>query len=189
MQGNNHRFLLGFMGCGKTHWGGILSRQLALPFLDLDERVESESGQPIAEIFAEQGEQGFRALEQMALRSLDQQPDSVVATGGGTPCYFDNMDWMNAHGITVYLRTAPAVLSERLRRQTGIRPLLIGIEPHNLEKFIEQKIAEREPFYLKAQHIAPEFETDEELLKWLLQVLGNDILPSESASNLPSSIR
>jgi len=189
MQRNHHCFLLGFMGCGKTHWGGILAQKSGLPFVDLDERVESESGQTIAEIFAEQGEKGFRALEQMALHSLAHAPDTIVATGGGTPCFFDNMDWMNANGTTVYLRVAPALLGERLRAQKGIRPLLNGIENRDLQGFIEQKIAEREPYYLAAQHIAPDLKTDDDLQAWLLQVLANDILPSESASNLPSSIK
>lgn len=151
MQTRQHLFLLGFMGCGKSYWGRMLSQELAMPFLDLDDLITDRAGKTISEIFTEQGEPGFRALERDALHSIADLSPSVVATGGGTPCFFDNMEWMNAHGQTLYLNTPSLVLLDRLRHEKEVRPLLSGVQDTDLQHFIEMKVVEREPFYQQAQ--------------------------------------
>ncbi|MFN0037675.1 MAG: shikimate kinase [Saprospiraceae bacterium] len=158
MQTQQHLFLVGFMGCGKTHWGRLLAEKTGLPFLDLDRLLEEKEGKTIAEIFAEIGEAAFRALEHDTLRTLEHFPPTVIATGGGTPCFFDNMGWMNSTGTTVYLKTPPDVLAERLRNEKETRPLLAGLDDLGLQRFIEQKLAEREPYYLQAEVVLEQKE-------------------------------
>jgi len=160
MQTRKHLFLIGFMGCGKTYWGKILALQSGLPFLDLDELIVERSGQSISQIFTQQGESGFRMLEQAVLKTLQDMPVSIIATGGGTPCFFDNMDWMNAIGTTIYLKTSPALLAERLRSETEFRPLLSGVSVDELEAFIKMKVMEREPDYLRAKMILEQSEDE-----------------------------
>lgn len=142
------------MGCGKSHLGQRLAAQLGRSFFDLDQVVEDGEGKSIPTIFAELGEPGFRALEQKYLHTIENQAPAVVATGGGTPCFFDNMVWMNAHGTTVYLETPVETLYERLRRDRAGRPLLAGLSDAELRIFIETKLKEREPWYRQAAVVA-----------------------------------
>lgn len=148
-----HIFLIGFMGAGKSRLGHLLAARLGCPFIDLDHRLEAAEGRSIREIFASAGEAGFRAAERDCLHSLQHEMPAVVATGGGTPCFFDNIYWMNAQGRTIYLRVSPAVLSARLLHEREQRPLLRGIEAADLPAFIEKKLCEREQWYSQAQHI------------------------------------
>lgn len=171
MQTRQHLFLIGFMGCGKTYWGKLLAHQTGLPFLDLDDLIVQRSGQSIAQIFTEQGEPGFRALEQKLLQTLDELPASVIATGGGTPCFFDNMDWMNSVGTTVYLKTTPTLLAGRLRLEKEYRPLLAGVSVDDLETFIKKKVMEREPDYLRAKVILEQSEDAGDFLEKLELVI------------------
>ncbi len=160
MQTRQHLFLLGFMGCGKTHWGRILAEKLKRPFLDLDGLITTQSGKSISEIFVEKGEPDFRILERDALHSISIFPPSVVATGGGTPCFFDNMDWMNENGTTVYLNTPPTLLAERLRLEKDFRPLLSGVKEVDLQDFIVKKLQEREAFYHLSKIILEQTEDE-----------------------------
>ena len=153
MQTSRHLFLLGFMGCGKSYWGKILASKLGLPFLDLDEWISDKEGKTVAQIFAEKGEAAFRLMERDALHSLADLPTSVVATGGGTPCFFDNMDWMNRNGTTIYLDTPPTLLAERLRGTKADRPLLAAMAEADKQEFISLKLQERMPFYVQAKLI------------------------------------
>lgn len=148
-----HLFLIGFMGSGKSWWGRALAEHSGQPFIDLDAFVEASAGQSIAGIFAEAGETGFRLLEHDCLRRLATLPPAIVATGGGTPCFFDNMDWMNRQGRTAYLQTPPEVLFERLRTQREHRPLLRNLDDAGLQAFIRERLDAREPFYRQAQVI------------------------------------
>lgn len=147
-----HIFLVGFMGAGKSSLGRRLAERLGCPFIDLDRRIEAAEGRSIPEIFGAVGEAGFRALERDGLRALEHEPPGVVATGGGTPCFFDNMDWMNARGITIYLCVSAEVLSRRLSQKREQRPLLKDIDQEHLAHFIESKVQEREHWYCQAQH-------------------------------------
>lgn len=147
-------FLIGFMGSGKTTWGRKLAVKTDRIFIDLDDEIVSEAGMPIPEYFALYGETAFRALESRVLKNLSLEQPAVIATGGGTPCYFDNMAWMNKTGKTIYLCMPPKALWSRLM-QTDIaaRPALGGLTGKPLLDDITAKLAARTPHYQQATHI------------------------------------
>lgn len=150
---SKHVFLIGYMGSGKTHWGRITAEALSRPFIDLDAMIESATGKSIAEIFAQSGENGFRLLEKQHLRLLQSYDASIVATGGGTPCFFDNMDWMQKNGRVIYLKTAPEILFERLKAEPEKRPLLKQFDETGLSEFIKDRLEARAPVYETADQI------------------------------------
>lgn len=145
-------FLLGYMGCGKSTLGRALSRATGLEFIDLDHYIENRFHATISEIFAERGEDGFRRLEKSMLEEVCGFRDVIVACGGGTPCFFDNMDVMNSEGVTVWLNTPIDRLYERLQRNRSKRPILANKTDDELMDFIVAALKEREPHYSKAQH-------------------------------------
>ena len=146
-------FVVGYMACGKTTYAKRLAEREGLRFVDLDAAVEERAGRCIAELFAEGGEARFRELERQVLREVaEREDDFVMATGGGTPCFFDNMDYMNSRGETLFLDTPVEVLVERLRRGRKSRPLLAGIADGELREFVTRHRASRLAFYLKAKH-------------------------------------
>lgn len=163
-------FLIGFMGSGKTYQGMRLAKRLGVPFVDLDECIEAGGGLTIPTIFEQQGEAAFRRIEQRYLHGLAQEAPAVVATGGGTPCFFDNMDWMNAHGTTVFLKTPVPVLAARLRTDPVVRPLLAGIPEEHLEQHIARLLEQRMPFYSKASVIVE--NSDVLILEELVVLVG-----------------
>ncbi|MFN0212697.1 MAG: shikimate kinase [Saprospiraceae bacterium] len=173
MQTQDHVFLLGFMGCGKTHWGQLLAEKIHLPFLDLDDLISQKTGGSISQIFAEKGESDFRLLEREALRSLEGYSSSVIATGGGTPCFFDNIIWMNSVGTTIYLKTPPTLLAKRLRHEKEFRPLLSEVKDADLQAFIEKKMEEREPYYVRAKLLLEQNEIDDAFLEKMLEQITN----------------
>jgi shikimate kinase len=144
-------FLIGFMGSGKTTFGKKLASSLAWPFYDLDHQVETLVQQSIPEYFATYGEEAFRLLEKKTLQSFEYPESCVISCGGGTPCFFDNMDWMNAQGLTIYLDLPPLALAQRLEKGKHKRPLLKDLDEAGLIAFIESKLAERIPYYEKAR--------------------------------------
>jgi shikimate kinase len=162
-------FLIGFMGCGKSTKAKQLANRLNCPVIDLDAEIVKSEGQSIAEYFAANGEAAFRALENTTLKTFNYPETCVVATGGGLPCFFDNMDWMNANGKTVYLQMTPPQLVSRLHNREK-RPLLKGMDDEQLLAFIEMKLAERNPFYNKANLIVDAFDLDAELLEHRLKM-------------------
>lgn len=141
-------YLIGFMGCGKSHTGKKLASLLGAPFIDLDDYVEQRAGTSIKTIFATHGEGYFRELEQEVLQSLNVLPSFVMATGGGTPCYRDTIDRLNEIGTTVFLDATVDVLLRRLTPDTSHRPLLDEKEPFDLQ--IAVRLHERRPEYEKA---------------------------------------
>lgn len=143
-------FLIGFMGSGKSTIGRMLAAPLGLPFIDLDHYLEQQQGQTVPALFESLGEEAFRALEREALHALAQSSPSIIATGGGAPCYFDNMAYMKTKGKTVYLKASPEELSLRLKPELGNRPLLEGQTKETLPRFISQLLAKRSPFYDQA---------------------------------------
>jgi shikimate kinase len=147
---NKPIFLVGFMGSGKSHVGIKLADFLYCPFTDLDQQIEGYSKKSIRRIFAEEGEAWFRLLERRALHNITYKTPGIIATGGGTPCFFDNIEWMNNRGIVIFLDTSEEVLLQRLWKGRTKRPLLNGFSPENLQDFIHQKMKERRPFYEKA---------------------------------------
>lgn len=167
-----HVFLIGFMGSGKSYWGRLLAKALRRPFVDLDELIEKKTGKKIAAIFAEAGEAVFRELEQRQLHESGAVPEAVVATGGGTPCFLDNMARMKKTGTTIYLKTPPEILIKRLKNEKNQRPLLKNTDDAELPELIKKRLAEREPWYLQADFIL-EYEGDDDVfLKQLIEAAG-----------------
>lgn len=153
-----HLFLIGFMGCGKTYWGKRLAEALSLPFTDLDHLIEAGEGASIADLFAQAGEEAFRAVERRYLHSLAESPPGVVATGGGTPCFFDNLAWMRAHGTVLWIDVPFEVLWSRLQgAEQHKRPLLAQATP----EAVRQRWLERQPCYQQAD-TAVRFSPEEE---------------------------
>lgn len=146
-------FLVGYMGCGKSTIGRSLSKKLGMRFLDTDTQLEQRCGKSVSEIFASEGEERFRELEREALSEAASEKDAVVATGGGAPCFFDNMEAMNRAGVTVYFKMGAEKLAARLEHGKAKRPLLRGKSGPELIGFIRENIGRREPFYLKSKLI------------------------------------
>src|ERR1700761_3626269 len=157
-------FFTGFMGCGKTTWSRKLAAHLGYEFIDLDHTLEAQVGMTIAEYFSSFGEDAFRKLESDVLKQTGYPENTVVSTGGGLPCFFDNMDWMNAHGKTVYIQLSPKTLMDRLEKGKAKRPVLQGKHGDELLEFITFKLAEREPYYLQAKYIANGIDMSAEYL-------------------------
>lgn len=145
--------LIGYMGAGKTTVGKQLAKQLGLPFYDLDWYIETRMRKKVPEIFAERGEEGFRIIEKNMLHEVAEFEDVVISCGGGTPCFFDNMDYMNGQAMVVYLKGTPEVLFKHLKMGKGVRPLLQGKNDEELLQFITEQLQKREEFYLKANTI------------------------------------
>lgn len=141
------------MGCGKSHWGAVWAKAAGYTFIELDAAIEAAAGMSVNKIFVQEGEAGFRQREREHLHKSGQ-PNTIVATGGGTPCFFDNIDWMNATGHTIYLQATPALLAQRLQPEKAHRPLLHNISDNALQDFITQKLSERETYYVQAHTIA-----------------------------------
>ena len=129
-------FLIGYMGAGKTTLGKAFSRELGLTFIDLDWYIEERFHKTVQQLFSERGEQGFRELEQKMLHEVAEFEDVVISAGGGTPCFFDNMDYMNACGDTVFLQVEPEVLFHRLKVAKQQRPLLANKSDEELMNFL-----------------------------------------------------
>ncbi len=144
-------FLVGFMGCGKSKLGKALASKLDLPFLDLDDLIEATNHMSIPELFAAFGEQGFREREKQVLQGATMDNNAIIATGGGAPCFFDNMEWMNKNGITVFIDPPVEVLADRLINARVERPLIKDKSLKELMDFIDTKLQERRPFYNQAQ--------------------------------------
>ena len=144
--------LIGYMGAGKTTVGKALAKVLGLPFYDLDWYIETRMRRTVKQIFDEAGEEGFRRIEHNILHEVAEFENVVVSCGGGTPCFYDNIDYMNAQAQVVYLKASPEVLHEHLKMGRAVRPLLLNKTPEEVEKFIVEQLAHREQFYQKAQY-------------------------------------
>lgn len=144
--------LIGYMGAGKTTVGKALAQELHLPFYDLDWYIEERYHRTIPQIFAERGEEGFRKLERQMLHEVAEFEDIVLSSGGGTPCFFDNMDYMNAQGQTVYLKASPEVPYQHLKMGKTERPLLKDKTAEEMMDYIRASLQQREPFYEQARH-------------------------------------
>ncbi len=143
-------FLIGFMGSGKSFIGKKLADKMQMPFCDMDEWIERSEKRSIKDIFAREGETYFRALEKKYLRTFGQVQELIIATGGGTPCFFNNMDYMNKKGLTIYLKTNPELLAERLLTEKDHRPLVANLNQTELLDFIKKKLKERSSYYDQA---------------------------------------
>jgi shikimate kinase len=145
--------LIGYMGSGKTTVGRQLALALGRTFYDLDWYIEMRYHRTVAQLFAERGEDGFRELERNMLHEAAEFEDIVLSCGGGTPCFFDNMEYIRSVGESVYLKATPEVLAAHLRMGRVERPLIKGKNPEELLEYIRTSLAQREPYYLQAQHV------------------------------------
>ena len=145
--------IVGYMGAGKTTVGKALAKATGLQFYDLDWYIEGRMRKTVPQIFAERGEDGFRLVERNLLHEAAEFEDVVLSCGGGTPCFFDNIDYMNSQGDTVYLKADPDVLYAHLRMGKVRRPLLENKTPDEMKAFIREQLARREEYYLKAKHV------------------------------------
>ncbi|MFN0274451.1 MAG: shikimate kinase [Chitinophagales bacterium] len=146
-------YLIGFMGCGKSTTAKKLAAEMNVPVMDVDKRIEEVEGKIVSEIFAMKGEEYFRKLETSVLQHSTFFDDAIISCGGGTPCFFGNMDWMKKNGLTVYLKSTPEFLFSRLALKKYKRPLIAHMNDEELLKFIKGKLQEREKFYLQADLI------------------------------------
>lgn len=138
------------MGAGKSTMGKWLAQVMNLEFIDLDNFIEARQHKTVKEIFAEIGEEGFRQLERRSLEEVSQYEDVIISLGGGTPCFFDNMEVVNRAGTSVYLKPTEEVLLRRLIKGKHKRPLLAQKSDEEILAFIREQLAWREPYYLKA---------------------------------------
>lgn len=161
-------FLIGFMGSGKSYWGKKWSQQSGMPFFDLDAVIEEAQQKTITQIFEENGEVYFRQLETEALQNFSGKQNCIIACGGGTPCFNNNMQWMNEQGITVYLKATPDEIIKRVTGEQDQRPLIKNVSKEELYTFIEKKILEREAFYALAQQEFPVSSLTETTIKSLI---------------------
>ena len=152
-------YLIGFMGSGKTNMGRLISNQLEYKFCDLDEMFEERYHFTVGHFFETFGEAEFRKIERNLLLSTVNFSQSVISTGGGTPCFFENIDFIKQNGLSVYFRlTAPQLIS-RLKQSKKPRPLIRNFQGEELDKQIITLLEHREPFYLKADLIIDGFNT------------------------------
>lgn len=143
-------FLIGYMGAGKTTIGKLLADKLNLLFIDMDVFIENRFRKSVSMIFKERGEDGFRKIEKMVLEEVAGFENVIISTGGGTPCFFENMELMNQSGLTVYLKVSPEELAKRLYKCKQPRPLIKDKSLDELKVFVEENLKLREPYYMRS---------------------------------------
>jgi shikimate kinase len=161
-------YLIGYMASGKSRLGDELSQLTGYPFVDLDDIFEERYRISVDDFFDKYDESSFRRLEQELLLETEPMPNAIVSTGGGTPCFFRNMEFMKINGVSVYLRVNSRILAERLQTVRRKRPLLKKAEPAELESLIRNHLSEREPFYLQADHVIEATHVDAEHIMELI---------------------
>lgn len=144
--------LLGYMGSGKSTAGKKLAHKLKYDFIDLDDFIENQFDSSIADIFKNKGEHFFRLAEQAALKKCLQQNNIVLSLGGGTPCFYDNIELVNKYSTSIYLKMNSKALASRLEGEQAKRPLISGFNKEELICFIDKNLIKREPFYSQAKH-------------------------------------
>lgn len=154
-------FLVGLMGSGKTHWGKLLSEKNNFNFVDLDAAIESSAELSIAQIFAEKGAVFFRNLEAEILTQTNYSSFTIVATGGGTPCYHNNMQWMNENGVTLWLNQSIEKIVEQIISEKKHRPLIADVSNQHLSAFFADLLQERKFYYQQSKHCLSANEINE----------------------------
>ena len=174
-------FLIGFMGSGKTHWGHRLGAKLNLPFYDLDTVITEHEKKSVAEIFADKGEEYFRYQEKDTLENITTEQESfILSCGGGTPCFFNNIEFMKKNGKVIWLNTSIDMLTQRLRKERMSRPLISEVDDEDLRRYIIRKLSERRMYYQQADVTVGEENVNlEELIHILLQNQAPDRLKEE----------
>jgi shikimate kinase len=154
-------FLTGYMGSGKTTIGKTLADILGIQFIDLDKFIEQKYNRTISDIFTLEGETRFREIERECLCEVAKYEDAVIATGGGTPCFFDNMHFINKNGKSIYLKLSVNQLTDRLKQiNDGTRPLIAKLNDTELENHIAEQLEKREPYYKMAHNIVEAADID-----------------------------
>jgi len=143
-------YLIGFMGSGKARYGRRLAQEMNFSFVDTDQLIEEREGMDITEIFKTKGEEYFRTLEQKVLTEVSQMNQTIVATGGGMPCWEKNLDFMNTTGLTVYLKAGLGCVMKNLLKEKEKRPMIANIDSTVLADYIHEKLEERKPCYKDA---------------------------------------
>lgn len=156
------------MGCGKSHVGRNLAPLMGYEYIDIDKIIEEQQGLSIKEIFEQKGEDYFRKLEKDFIHNLNAEKNIVVSTGGGAPCFFDNMEVMNEKGITVYLNRNKEKVIWRLLKGQYKRPLIANLSAKELEAFYDERLESRKPFYEKAKLHVGDADVQE-----ILEILKN----------------
>jgi shikimate kinase len=146
-------YLIGYMASGKSKLGKELSGMTGLSFVDLDEVFEEKYRIGIVDFFDKYGDTAFRQIEHQLLLETEFLENTIIATGGGTPCSDENIRFIKAHGISIYIEMDVADLTGRLKSVKRKRPLLKNVPLDDLEQFIRNQLVEREPYYLQADHI------------------------------------
>jgi shikimate kinase len=140
------------MGSGKTTVGKALSKETGMMFYDLDWYIESRMRKTVKQIFDEVGEEGFRKIEHNMLHEVAEFENVIISCGGGTPCFFDNIEYMNQQGETVFLKASPEVLYGHLKMGKTVRPLLLNKTPEEVKVFINEQLEKRNPYYTQAKY-------------------------------------
>ena len=167
--------LLGYMASGKSSIGKRLSKKLSMKFLDLDDYIIEKEGMSISKIFELKGEVYFRNIESKYLKEiLDKEEDFILALGGGTPCYANNMDTINnADTISIYLQGSTPTMIERLIRKKAKRPLIASLGDDKIPEFVAKHLFERRPYYEKAKTIVKiDGKAKKEVAKELVSLLN-----------------
>lgn len=158
------------MGAGKTYWGKQLGKKLGIPFFDLDELIEEDAGKTVNEIFEQEGEEFFRMKEKEILHLVSESHEAMILScGGGAPCFFNNIDYMNQKGVTVWINTPFEILLGRLRQHKDSRPLLKSLNDDELKTYILKKSADRRIYYERAKIRVDDQELKlDNLIKWII---------------------
>ncbi len=162
-------YLIGMMATGKSYFGKRWAAEHQLSFLDLDEKIVAEYGAPITTIFAEEGEGFFREMEKIVLQQTAVLINSVVACGGGTACFHNNIDWMKEHGIVIWLNASVADILENLKTDQLTRPLLLDISPSELEENVRKHLQQRTLHYQKANYEISNFADADNIFKLIYE--------------------
>jgi len=160
--------LIGFMGCGKSTLGKQLALKLSMDFVDMDGEIEKQENESISQIFATKGGAYFRKLETQLLKSYQAKSNLVISTGGGAPCFNNNMKLINSIGKSVYIKLPAEILVNRLKNEKSKRPLIAEMTNESLLVFVQNKLEERESFYGLADVY---FDNNESELNDLVSVL------------------
>lgn len=179
MQQASHKciILIGYMCAGKTTVGKALAKKIGRTFYDLDWYIEERFHKKVPAIFAEDGEERFRDIERRMLCEAAEFENIVLSCGGGTPCFYDNIDYMNSVADTYYLKASTETIIQHLSISKGERPLLKGKSPEELASFIEEQLTARAPFYEKAHHIIDvnvldNFDKIDDVVNTIIQIGG-----------------
>ena len=164
-------YLIGFSTSGKSTLGKIIAEKLNYQFIDLDEAITQQQGKSINALFDEFGEEGFRKIERQLLVNTIFLTETVIACGGGTPCYADNMDFLLRNGITIYLKVDEANLLERMLNNTAERPLFKGKSNDEIVSYINELLTARKVFYNRASYTVKNNGNEELAITSILKIL------------------